>query len=528
MPTKDSIKPEIDTGFIRIKGDEFKDSASIDSILNSGRKLQIDFDFSHGGKLINRRIYSTKGQKRVAQTLVEKPLNIDHNDSAMSIIGRISKANVVSLAAEAKAFAAKARINEDKINDLIYGMENLDYEKIATILTKEKLLRLSGWKGVSKITATAVVSDEEAIKRFLDKRFLNFSAEQLPAARVCSVCLKDSINGEGCEHWPGETYDGKLCFTIAGDMRGMGAAVVMHPGDTDSILTAMTFVDRDEGEYSQPLIVDANVSVIGGEDMDKDNDKKVFPLSDGQEPAQEENVSTDSIVKELEDMDKAPATEPVVSATAALADELNEKIAALDAAVAKEREALAAKDQELTLKNQELVLKSEELAAKDKQLEDKDKQLADLDTQLKATISKTEDSIKVFRDNHSRVLKLGETLRNKEQNILDSMKEVLASLNAEPASDSLEGVLAALKTIDLKKIKNFMDSGLQRENVKPVESPVIDHNDNSPKTPTYTDYEAKQVALYKDKLAREGKASADAFLRNVKKNGWLPKNFEIV
>jgi hypothetical protein len=517
----DTTKPDIDIGFIRIKGDEFKDTASIDSILTSGRKLQIDFDFSHGGKLINRRIYSTKGQKRVAQTLTDKPLNIDHSDSANSIIGRLTKANVVSLAAEAKAFAAKARISEDKINDLIYGMENLDYEKIATILTKEKLLRLSGWKGVSKITASAVVSDEEAIKRFLDRRFLNFSAEQLPAARVCSICLKDSINGEGCEHWPGETYDGKLCFTIAGEMKGIGAAVVMHPGDTDSILTAMSFVDNDSSEYTQPLIVDAQIKVITGDSMeDTDtNNKKVFPLGDGTE---ETPASTDAILGELDKMKETPVEgegenkpEPVDTAT--------DVPSTNDAA---RRVSELTKDLE-TLK-EELAAKDKLISERDAQLAEKDSLIATKDTELANTIKKTEDSIKVFRDNHGRVVKLGEMLKTKEQNILDQMKPVLASLNAELASDSLEGVLAALKTIDLKKIKNFMDSGLQRENVKPVESPVIDHNDNSPKTPVYTDYEAKQVAIYKDKLAKEGKASADAFLRNVKKNGWLPKNFTII
>jgi hypothetical protein len=300
----------------------------IDQILagNSGRYLNVDFTFSHSGKRINRRIYSRKGQKRVADTLTDKALNLDHGDSVKDIIGRISKASYVDLTTEAKAFAKKARIKEDRIDDLNDALETLDYQKIADIYHGTKLLQLRGWKGVGKVEATAKITDSDSIIKFLDRRYLNFSAEQTPSQYICSICMKDSYQ-DGCDHFAGQTYDGKLAFMICGDMEGTGAGVVMNGADPDALVRALSLTDSEDdddqilNDLESKSIVDAKVWI---DDSEAATDKKVFTLGGIVEELEamtdkevEQEVTAETIVETI--------TEPIVD----VAIELNKTIDSL-------------------------------------------------------------------------------------------------------------------------------------------------------------------------------------------------------
>lgn len=510
MKDKTSIK---ETGVIRLANpDLLKDEAgkTIDSILAGKKSLKINFDYSHSGKLINRRIYSVKGQKRVASTLIDKAINKNHSDDADHIIGRITKADYQLLANEAKQFAAKARVSEDKINDLIVALDKLDYEKAADLYHSTKLLKMRGWKGVGKVTVEGRVTDENAIEKFLDRRYLNFSAEQMPQARICSVCLKDAWGGE-CEHSPGVSYDGKLAFHLIGDMDGIGAAVVMHPGDSDSVLTSLTMDSSydDESEMEIPNIISATIAIEDKETL-AEGEKKVF-LS-----AATSEATIDDTIKELEDVAKE---EEVVNDIATESVEAKEEMvvaAAIDAS--------------------EAIIKElkDSLLEKDTIIDSLNKTIVEKDAQIKETQDRAATTINTFKDKHSSVLNLAKKLKDQEQKFLDRANQLLSILDQEIEGDlSFDAIESALNKVNTDKLKNFMASGLTRENVKEVETPIIEnHNDNSPNKTELNEtghdaYEESIRNKYKDRLTQQGKVSADAWLASVRRTGVLSKNFKI-
>lgn len=460
---------------------------------NHGRYLNVDFTFSHSGKRINRRIYSRKGQRRVADTLVDKALNLDHGDSVKDIIGRISKADYIDLTAEAKAFAKKARIKEDRIDDLNNALETLDYQKIADIYHGTKLLQLRGWKGVGKVDATARVTDSDSIIKFLDRRYLNFSAEQSPSQYICSICMKDSYQ-EGCDHFAGQTYDGKLAFMICGDMEGAGAGVVMTGADPDALVRSLSLTDSEDdddqvlNDLESKAIVDARVW-IEGETVE---DKKVFTLGGVVEEL--ENMVADNAI-EAEPVDE-PALEPVVEPIVDLSVELNKTIDSLRS--------------EVSLKDSEIKTLADKLADKEKVIDE-----------IKTVSTTTIDS---FRKNHGRVLALAKTLEQKENKILDSIKPILTILGLEITEGlSLDAVPSLVDSIDKEKIENFMKSGLSREVVDVVESPVLD----LPEKPVTNEYHDSVRSKYQSKLNEHGKSVADSYIRNLISNKYLPKDFKI-
>jgi uncharacterized protein YeeX (DUF496 family) len=138
------------------------------------------------------------------------------------------------------------------------------------------------------------------------------------------------------------------------------------------------------------------------------------------------------------------------------------------------------------------------------------------------TVSTT--TIDSFRKNHGRVLALAKTLEEKENKILDSMKPILTILGLEIKEDlSLEAVPGLIDSVDKDKIENFMKSGLSREVVDTVESPVLD----LPEKPATNEYHDSVRAKYQTKLNEFGKSVADSYVRNLISIKYLPKDFKI-
>ena len=477
----------------------------------SGRYLNVDFDFSHSGKKINRRIYSKKGQRTVAATLVDKAVNLDHSESVEKIIGRITSATYTDLVQDAKAFARKARIKEEKIDDLNQALETLDYQKIADLYHSTKVLQLRGWKGLGKVAAKARITDSESIVKFLDRRYLNFSAEQMPAQRICSICVKDMLGSE-CDHVAGMRYDDKLAFMICGDMEGSGAGVVMNGADPDAIVNSLTLTDSEDDGYEleSTSVIDALVSI----DREIEPESKVFTLGGSIEEL--ENMIEDK-TDEASEADEASAVvdekpaDPIAEAApvvdTVLTDELNKKLSDALATVEKLNDSLSLKDKEIFVLNEKLAT----------QASDHEKELTDA-KQVSTS------AVESFRKNHGRVLDLAKSLQAKEIKILDAIKPLLRILALEIEDEmSLDRAAEIFAKVDQTKLKNFMESGLQRDKVEPVENPVLD-------VPTETapnEYHDNVRSKYKTKLEKDGKAVADAYLANLKNNRYLPKDFKI-
>lgn len=228
----------------------------MDSFLNpeSPKALIVDFDFSHTGRKINRRIYSKIGHIQTANDLVTpylKPITEDHDMTAKKIIGRIIAADYVPTMEDAANHAKLRNFNSNVINELDKALFQLDYEKIRDLLKRYNLDKDKRWMGVGKISAKTKIVDKDAIERFIDGRYQTFSAETDSDTRICSECLVDWMKDGPCDHyWESDTF----CMT--GNMIGSGSSVVTHPADDLSLVTGLTFADSQDQKFDINISLD--------------------------------------------------------------------------------------------------------------------------------------------------------------------------------------------------------------------------------------------------------------------------------
>lgn len=92
-----------------------------------------------------------------------------------------------------------------------------------------------GW-----IRAVPVITDPKAIAMILDQRFMTVSIGGEVSECYCSVCTANGdrynmIEQGFCnEHWPGETYDGVLCYWEMGGMKMYEISFVNVPADENA------------------------------------------------------------------------------------------------------------------------------------------------------------------------------------------------------------------------------------------------------------------------------------------------------
>lgn len=236
---------------VTVKGDpKYRDLSShervklIDQFINpeSPKALIVDFDFSHTGRRINRRIYSKAGHIQTASDLVTpyfKPITLNHDGDAEKIIGRIVAASYSSLINDATQYFSNRGINPIVVNDLDHALMNLDFEKIRDLIKSNNLHKDKKWIGIGKVATKARITDVTAIEKFIDGRFQTFSAETDSDMYICSDCLQDWYKDGPCECG----MPGANSFMMTGNMIGGGSSVVTHPADDLSIVTNMMFSD---------------------------------------------------------------------------------------------------------------------------------------------------------------------------------------------------------------------------------------------------------------------------------------------
>lgn len=238
----------------------------MDDFLNpsSPKALIVDFDFSHTGRKINRRIYSKLGHIQTASDLVTpylKPITLDHEAEAQQIIGRIIEASFNSLVDEARQYLVSRNINPTIAQELDSALLKLDFEKVRDLLKGNHLQNDKRWMGIGKVSAKAKIIDKDAIERFLDGRYQTFSAETDSDMYVCSECLQDWYAKGICECG----FPGKDGFMMTGNMIGGGSSVVAHPADDLSFVTGMRFSDSKldtDISLEDMMIVDSHQQLV--------------------------------------------------------------------------------------------------------------------------------------------------------------------------------------------------------------------------------------------------------------------------
>ena len=219
-----------------------------DNIINraytGGRGLVITYDLSHSGRRINNRIYSTKGQQKGIDSLTEpyaKPILLNHDQSGEPI-GRFIGGEWQNLYDEASDFLQSSQA----IMDIHNVFAEDDPEKIYKTLKSFDLINNRKWPGLGRMRVQANITDEEAIKKFMDGRYLTFSAGSTTDRHVCSICGSDWSQDGMCEHRHGQQYDGETCVFITGDFIVLEGSVVNTPADDLSQIVHMEMRDSND------------------------------------------------------------------------------------------------------------------------------------------------------------------------------------------------------------------------------------------------------------------------------------------
>ena len=215
----------------------------LNSAYNKGKGLIVTYDLSHSGRKINNRIYSTKGQQRGIESLTDpypKPILKNHDQSGEPI-GRFIGGEWQNLYDEAKEFLQSSQA----VLDIHNAFAGDDAEKIYKTLKSFNLLEDRRWPGLGRMRVKANITDEEAIKKFLDGRYITFSAGSTTNKHVCSICQTDWVVDGMCEHRHGKQYDGETCVFITGDFIVLEGSVVNTPADDLSQVVSMEIKDSE-------------------------------------------------------------------------------------------------------------------------------------------------------------------------------------------------------------------------------------------------------------------------------------------
>lgn len=214
-----------------------------DSIFKSKKQkkgLFITYDLSHSGRRINNRIYGTKGQQNGALSVMSpyaKPI-LQHHDKTKDPIGRFVSAEWEDLSQEAIKFFS----NINDFMEVKAAYDSDDTKAIYSAMKKYNLLTNKDWPGMGRIRVKAQITDKEAIEKFLDGRYITFSAGSTTDRHTCSICDSDWAKGDFCEHKHGKIYDGEVCVFITGDFNVLEGSVVNMPADDLSQLQSMEFI----------------------------------------------------------------------------------------------------------------------------------------------------------------------------------------------------------------------------------------------------------------------------------------------
>ena len=229
----------------------------IDSLLSRSdnrRGLYVTYNLSHSGRRINNRIYTVAGQKKGIDSLLSpypKPIIRNHDDHD-DPIGRFVGGVWEDMSSDALGFF-------DDVNDFMKvqaAFDADDPERIYRSMKEYGLLTRKKWPGLGSMKVTARISDQDSIEKFLDGRYITFSAGSTTDRHVCSVCMEDWAKGDVCEHRHGKIYDDELCVFVTGNFDVLEGSVVNMPADDLSQVLSMELADSVKIEDLTSIKVD--------------------------------------------------------------------------------------------------------------------------------------------------------------------------------------------------------------------------------------------------------------------------------
>ncbi len=201
--------------------------------------LVVTYDLSHSGRRINNRVYSPGGQLAGVDSLMlpyPKPILLNH-DQSVDPIGRFIGGEWQDLT------NLNYQYFEDvsQISELRGAFETYDFEKVYGLMKRNNLLTNPNYSGLGRIRVQANIRDPKAIEKFLDGRYMTFSAGSTTDKHVCSICYSDWAQGDFCEHRHGKIYDNEICVFMTGSFQILEGSVVNTPADDLSQIISMEY-----------------------------------------------------------------------------------------------------------------------------------------------------------------------------------------------------------------------------------------------------------------------------------------------
>jgi hypothetical protein len=290
----------------------------IDNAINNSTKhgLIITYDLSHSARKINNRIYTVAGQQNGIKSLLTpyaKPI-LQHHDGGRDPIGRFIRGTWQDLSPE----AIKHFNNLDSFMTFKRDVNSDDPERIYKALKKNNLLKSRNWPGLGRMRVQAKINDKEAIEKFLDGRYITFSAGSTTDRHVCSICMSDWAKGDICEHRHGKNYDGETCVFITGDFVVLEGSVVNMPADDLSQIQSMEFLsDGINGTKVEDSYIEKEYIYLSDSIMNFNEEVQMKNESNPEQPAvseeEVEQTETSEIADALEVSDDVEVADQVMT-----------------------------------------------------------------------------------------------------------------------------------------------------------------------------------------------------------------------
>lgn len=250
LELKDYFQIQLEKKFHDLsKSDKIKliDSLTDTKDSQKPKGLLITMELSSSGKRINNRIYSPIGQYSNVDSWTspyKKPI-IRNHDINEDPIGRFSQVRYKERPGISKFFR-----DGNELNTLRELMDRGNAKKAIRMMDKLGLLTNKYWPGFGLLLADVKIVDPLAIEKFLDERYLTFSAGSSTDSYKCGTCNSDWAQGDICEHRPGmiDEESGLLNTFLIGAFKGKEASVVGSPANDTSYVLEIKTIDSDTND----------------------------------------------------------------------------------------------------------------------------------------------------------------------------------------------------------------------------------------------------------------------------------------
>ena len=199
-----------------------------DNFMNRKSSLVIRIAATHAGIITRNNGFYLPDKMAAGVTSMTKPFGkpiLLHHSSNQDAIGRIVSATYKDTSG---GIVQKDSRFSDIINSAKPFVAKLD--SIDTLL-KDGLLTDEDYQGLGYADVVARITDPEAIDKIIDNRFLTVSIGASTDKAICSICKQDWVDEGPCEHRPGQMYDEKPAFIIAGNLIYEEVSFVNSPAD---------------------------------------------------------------------------------------------------------------------------------------------------------------------------------------------------------------------------------------------------------------------------------------------------------